>query len=426
MFHESLQSRNTASSKPTSSDTENSVANDIGWQALGPAIAFTLIATFVVSLRWYTRYKISQCVGLDDYVVLISMVNCSPPVILSASSLANDWKLLSWAMTAIIAAKVNRGVGVYTGPVSVQTIAKLVVVANVVWILIVNITKASILIQYLRIFSNRITRSLCYVLMVMLLPAACWAIFGSIFLCQPVSKLWNPDLPGHCLSAQRYWLSVAGLDIGLDFLVLLLPLPAITALHLPRKQKLGLVAVFTLGFFVCAVSIVRFLTVLISSNQRDFVAAGIWAIIWSAIEANVGIICASLLALKPLVGEMFSSLVEETKPPRHSMRLLMVEARGDGDVLWQGSSFASAPPTPSTVRSSKEIAGMFKQSSAWRFGSIPPLAEVEDLTVIEPEDPPSPPPAAVAAQPGRERLSLFDMLQEDEEQARGKVRRKGS
>ncbi len=51
-------------------------AGDIGWQALGPAIACTALAVIVVTMRWYTRWKVADCVGLDDYVIFISMVFC--------------------------------------------------------------------------------------------------------------------------------------------------------------------------------------------------------------------------------------------------------------------------------------------------------------------------------------------------------------
>ena len=49
-------------------------ANDIGWQAFGPAIACTLLATAVVGARWFTRHRLAQCVGMDDYVILLSLV----------------------------------------------------------------------------------------------------------------------------------------------------------------------------------------------------------------------------------------------------------------------------------------------------------------------------------------------------------------
>ena len=49
--------------------------NDIGWQAFGPAIALTLLATSVVAARWFARHRLAQCVGLDDYVILLSLVS---------------------------------------------------------------------------------------------------------------------------------------------------------------------------------------------------------------------------------------------------------------------------------------------------------------------------------------------------------------
>lgn len=50
-------------------------AKDIGWQALAPAIAFAILSTCVVALRWHTRSRIVHCVGWDDYVILLSLVS---------------------------------------------------------------------------------------------------------------------------------------------------------------------------------------------------------------------------------------------------------------------------------------------------------------------------------------------------------------
>jgi hypothetical protein len=323
-------------------------------------------------------------------------------------------------MTAIIGVEVHHGIGVYDKDVPASTVAKLVVVYNNLWIILVNITKASILIQYLRVFSCPTLRRLCLSLMVLLLPAAIWGIFGGTFLCSPTAKLWNPHLHGHCMSAQDYWYSVAGIDIGLDFLVLLLPLPAISGLHLPRKQKFGLLLVFLLGFFVCIVSVVRLLTVLVTSLDGDFVASGVWAIIWSAVEANVGIICASLLALKPLAAKLFPSILEEQKPPKHSMRLPMIEAG-----IWpEGSDEAKLTmPTSSTTASRDGSNG--KRSSSARMSSQQSLwcpvrlSQVENFHVVEAE-------AIPAWGRSRERVSLFDILREDMEEARTRIERRDS
>lgn len=233
------------------------------------------------------------------------------------------------------------------------TITELAVANNAIWALTVTCTKLSILMQYLRIFSSRTTRSLCYTLLFCLLPFACWAVFGGTLLCTPVRKLWEPQIPGHCMSAEKYWLSVAGTNTGLDFTVLLLPIPAISALRLPRKQKMSLFLVFTLGFCVCVTSLARLATVLTTSDEGHYVVSGIWAIIWSTVEANVGIICASLLALKPLVAIVFPRIMKDTEIPKHCLRLSTVET-GTAERTWSGETTLVSPITPTTTGSKSE------------------------------------------------------------------------
>lgn len=168
-------------------------------------------------------------------------------------------QMLAWCMCAIVGVERNEGLGVYKGnrDIDAQHLAKLVIINNNLWAVAVNVTKASILAQYLRLFSSRSTRFVCYFLLVLLIPVLCWSVFAGTFLCTPVAKLWKPHLPGHCMNPRQYWLSAAAINIGMDFTVLLLPLPAITQLRLPRKQKLCLILMFLLGFFVCVVSVVR-------------------------------------------------------------------------------------------------------------------------------------------------------------------------
>lgn len=69
-----LEQNNTADWAPTPISTSFG-AEEIGWQALGPAIACTIIATTFVTLRWYTRSRLAHCLGLDDVVILFSIVS---------------------------------------------------------------------------------------------------------------------------------------------------------------------------------------------------------------------------------------------------------------------------------------------------------------------------------------------------------------
>lgn len=258
-----------------------------------------------------------------------------------------------------------------------SAITKLIVVANDLWALTVNITKASILMQYLRIFRSQKTRIVCYLLLSALLPAACWAVLGGTLLCSPVAKLWDPRLPGSCLDAQVYWTSVAAVDIGLDFLIIGLPIPAIARLHLPRKQKVSIVMVFLLGFFVCGISVARLATVGIMSDEGEYIISGVWAIIWSAVEANVGIICACLLALRPLLAKLFPNLLEGSDLPRHCMRLPMIESEPiteDTEVTLPVSQSASSAASPTASNSVNGANVLHRLSTAPTIVERPPPA----------------------------------------------------
>lgn len=250
-------------------------------------------------------------------------------------------------MCIIIGVSIGEGVGHYEGHMNLQAIAKLIVAFNTLWSILVNTTKASILAQYLRIFDGKWTRRSCYSILFLLLPATCWGIFGGIFLCRPVAKIWNPQIPGHCRRAQTYWSSVSAVDIFLDFWTLFLPMPSIAGLHLPRKQKIATMLAFMLGFVVCIVGVARMATVLASSEKGDYILSGVWAIIWSGVEGNISIICASILSLKALVTRMFPRLLEQNGPAKHAMRLPhMSEAGsewepGDSQAMTLGNSGSS-------------------------------------------------------------------------------------
>jgi len=85
-------------------------------------------------------------------------------------------------------------------------------------------------------------------------------------------------------------------------MVATLPVRAIWALQIRKRQKIALVGILTIGWFVCVVSILRLNALIILSKHPDdriyYSAATAY---WSAIEINLGIVCASLPALKPLI-----------------------------------------------------------------------------------------------------------------------------
>ena len=75
-----------------------------------------------------------------------------------------------------------------------------------------------------------------------------WGLFRSIIPCRPISDFWELTAVGEsCVNAIKYYTAHSALGVATDVLILLLPIPGLKKLMLPRSQKLGLILVFMLG-----------------------------------------------------------------------------------------------------------------------------------------------------------------------------------
>lgn len=74
-----------------------------------------------------------------------------------------------------------------------------------------------------------------------------WGLYSDFTMCTPRASAWDPRVQGTCQGPQYMW-AVVSLHIITDFMIFAIPLPVIGNLHLPRKQKMGLMVVFALGF----------------------------------------------------------------------------------------------------------------------------------------------------------------------------------
>lgn len=111
-----------------------------------------------------------------------------------------------------------------------------------------NLTKASILLLYLRIFGNvKWFRWLCTVLTAIVATYCAISVTVTIFQCTPVTRVYDKTVAGRCIDNSKFWFANAGFSIATDLVILFMPLPMVYVLQLPRVQKAALMAVFTLG-----------------------------------------------------------------------------------------------------------------------------------------------------------------------------------
>lgn len=125
--------------------------------------------------------------------------------------------------------------------------SKLFYVAQIFYKLTINLTKASILLLYLRIFIQKWFRICCYTLMAIILSYMVATTASSIWQCTPIRGAWDKSIGPTCISLTHNWYANAGFSIATDVLILLLPMQPIWTSKLPVNQKRALMFVFALG-----------------------------------------------------------------------------------------------------------------------------------------------------------------------------------
>ncbi|KAI9834034.1 MAG: hypothetical protein M1819_003319 [Sarea resinae] len=236
-------------------------------------ITFTSVAVIIVGLRVFTRRHYRKIFGADDWVIMAATLLAIVGTVTECSGIAGGTGLHYWDVPPNVnpafAQKVRFG-----------------------------------LIYYLAYQGNG---TLCTAF-------ALGALFAGIFQCSPVRKTWLGHLVqgGKCFDQYLYFKLVSVINIILDFVVLLLPMPILLRLNMPWKQRIALALVFGIGLFACVSSIIRLAVwFTVSDNLRQNPDAT-WNRVrisdWSCIEYTTGLICASLPHLKPLIVTLIPNL----------------------------------------------------------------------------------------------------------------------
>lgn len=124
-------------------------------------------------------------------------------------------------------------------------------------------TKTSITCFYLSFSKEEAIFRWCNYLNVFVVNAAGLALtFLNIFQCRPFGATFQYPLPetASCSDILTLYLSSAPVNIITDLALLCLPIPILTGMRLPKKQKIILIITFSFGIFVAAVDVIRIAT----------------------------------------------------------------------------------------------------------------------------------------------------------------------
>ncbi|EXK24145.1 hypothetical protein FOMG_19117 [Fusarium oxysporum f. sp. melonis 26406] len=255
-------------------------------------LTFSILSTITVASRIYVRYKVLRSLGWDDRVMAAA-------------------QLLTIGSAVAIGLENNYGLGHHTWEQSRENYVaymKAFYASVIVYNVAMCLVKIGILQQYRRIFAIPILQALTFYGLVIMVAWTITIAFLNALICVPVAKFWNSTMPGHCTDPLTVWYVMAGFNLVTDITVFCMPLPVIGSLNLPRRQKIMLLAIFSIGFLTCAISIYRIHTLKTAASTKDPTWDNIDAAIWSFLEVTLAIITSCLPTLRPLFSKLMPKL----------------------------------------------------------------------------------------------------------------------
>ncbi|PUU75231.1 hypothetical protein B9Z19DRAFT_923157, partial [Tuber borchii] len=260
-----------------------------------PAI-LVIISFLIVVLRLYTRFVLIKSVGADDWLIGVSTVSLKITLFAySASWLAPryGWGLHIWD---------NRPEW-YTDSRLFSWLCQTMFVANC------GLIKSSILLSYLRIAPNRSFRYSVYVSLCFVATFSFGVGIAIVFTCSPVHGYWDRTVKSKCVKDSIMLFTASIINTCTDFWVAFLPAPMLMRIWLPLRQKIILVFLFGFAGIVCVAGICRTITLHETMFKTyDVTWNGSLALVWGAVETDVGIATASVPALRPLLHYYFPQM----------------------------------------------------------------------------------------------------------------------
>jgi len=204
----------------------------------------------------------------------------------------------------------------------------MVYAVTILYTVAVIMTKVSILLLYLDVFSTTGIRRFAYTIFAAVVIHGTWITFSNVFFCIPIHAFWDFTLPRDSCFDTKKWFYEMWLHIALDFAIFLLPLPVIRSMTLPKRQKFWLFGVFSLGFMygpavhlqrimlmslcvirVCVVACVRLYYMYHIVTSDDPTYDSMVLIILCFLELNLSIAIPCVITIKPLLDRVLPGLL---------------------------------------------------------------------------------------------------------------------
>ncbi|KAF3939742.1 hypothetical protein ABW19_dt0208440 [Dactylella cylindrospora] len=256
------------------------------------------ISTTAMILRLYSRAFIVYRLGIDDLLIIPGYLSAVTLTVAQIISLRAGWGVhvqdFDLANARLLA---------LTGYIVQMTIA-----------LCCLFTKLSILLSYLR-FSPKSGYwfwGLRFWVKVTMVFITVWTLsltFTLVLSCNPPHIYWDtyirtPEQAAKCISPYKIRViqyTICSLNILSDIIVMILPIPTIWSLQMPKRQKWSCILIFLVWAVATVAAILRLWMTIKAFEAFDssWVGYDLW--IYVALEAHLAVACACAPGFKPLI-----------------------------------------------------------------------------------------------------------------------------
>ncbi|KAH8726937.1 hypothetical protein GQ44DRAFT_678817 [Phaeosphaeriaceae sp. PMI808] len=174
--------------------------------------------------------------------------------------------------------------------------------------------KMAFLALFYRVFPLPRFRQACLVLGFISVGWTVGYLFVCIFQCDPIPRVYDRTIPGTCINFAWHRWSNAILNLVTDISIFILPIPVILRLNMSLGSKMGLVVLFSMGFFICLTTALRMATLPLTLHTKDPSYESAPTNLWSFIEAATGVICACLISLRKSISSLWPKKWRRTQP----------------------------------------------------------------------------------------------------------------
>ncbi|KAF2459140.1 hypothetical protein BDY21DRAFT_362619 [Lineolata rhizophorae] len=366
-------------------------------ELIAVSAAFCAMSTIALAARMYSRHFIVCSVGVDDWFMI------------------SGW-LFAIGYLIMIALGVTYGMGLHGTAIAFNNmidILKDTLAIEVIYYFAIYAIKMSILFQYLRFAVTRKFRILCVYTMAILSIFIVICFIVTMAQCIPLKEMWDllEAVEGKCINTTAFFYNpvshrdfpgTSGFNIVTDIWIIGLPIRTLSSIQRPNREKLALFVVFGMGVFSCVASIVRLHTIYQYTLSSDPFYDSVQVNLWSMIEINIAIACASIPSLKPLVSKAARVRTRQARSGPSTY-----DYSKDATDFSSSAESGTVPGSPGST-----------QQSPWATAVSSPT-NVFSMDHVVASMPPPPPPPQPSPSPPPHAITRYDSASDSTSTERG-------